>query len=111
MAHLDQVATTLTDQNEHRKDITVYKLGDFVDLSNGPMIGDTSQMGRFTITNIYDIESVKNGTLQRIQGISVPSQLQLHSWTYDLLVERASRPTTSKPASDQLKEMLKAESA
>ncbi len=100
--HLNEIAAGLEDRNELRRDITVYKLGEFVDVSNGPMIGDTSLMGRFSVTNIYDIESEKNGLLQRIQGVSIPSQLQLHSWTYNLLVERASKKTSLKPASDRL---------
>jgi len=96
--HLNNVAG----DNEYKKDITVYKLGEFVDLSNGPLIANTSLIGRFSITNLFDIESVKNGNVQRVQGISIPSQLQLHSWTYDLLVERASKPSRTKPAFDEL---------
>jgi len=100
--HLNEIARGLEDNNELRKDITVYKMGEFVDVSNGPMIGNTSFIGRFNVTNIYDLETEKNGTVQRVQGVSIPSQLQLHSWTYNLLVERANKQTRVNPASDRL---------
>lgn len=99
---MDDVAKSLPNQNAHRKDITVYKLGEFVDMSNGPMISNTSLIGRFNMTNLFKIESPKYGKIHRAQGISIPSQLQLHSWTYDLLVERATTPSLTKPSSDKV---------
>lgn len=74
---MDNVAKSLEDENPIRKDITVYKIGEFVDLANGPMIANTSLIGRFNITNIFDIESSKYGSIQRTQAVSIPSQLQV----------------------------------
>ena len=36
LTHLDQVATEIKETNEYRKDITVYKFGDFVDFCKHP---------------------------------------------------------------------------
>lgn len=99
--HLDNIVKSMEDENPLRKDITIYKMGEFVDLANGPMIANTSLIGRFNLTNIFDIESSKYGTVQRTQAVSIPSQLQLHPWTYDLLVERASMPSLNKTASNE----------
>lgn len=94
LKHLENMAIKRSDSNVYRKDVTVYKVGEFVDLSDGPMIGDTSLIGRFSLTNIFDVESSKFGKIQRTQGISIPSQLHLHSWTFNLLAERAGRPSS-----------------
>lgn len=71
--------------------VTVYKVGDFVDMSKGPMISNTSLIGRFAVTGIFDIKSSNGIPLQRIQGVSIPEQLHLHFWTFDQLVQRASK--------------------
>lgn len=57
--------------------ISVYKLGDYVDISKGPMISSTEMIGRFEVTNIFDIETENYGKIQRVQGISIPAQLQV----------------------------------
>lgn len=100
--HLDNIAQSLKNENPLRKNVTIYKLGEFVDLADGPMISNTSLIGRFNLTNIFNIESSKYGVIQRTQAVSIPSQLQLHSWTYDLLVERAAFPLINKPTSDEI---------
>ncbi len=71
--------------------VTLYKLGDFVDISKGPMISNTSLIGRFEITGIFDIKTPKGDDIQRVQGVSIPSQLNLHYWTFSLLAQRASK--------------------
>lgn len=75
---MENVANNKLDSNVYRKEITVYKLGEFVDISEGPMIADTSLIGRFNLTNIFDVESSKFGKIQRTQGISIPSQLHVN---------------------------------
>ncbi len=75
--HLENVAKSIENENPLRKDISVYKMGEFVDLANGPMIANTSLIGRFNLTNIFDIESSTYGTIQRTQAVSIPSQLQV----------------------------------
>lgn len=58
--------------------ISVYKLGDYVDISKGPMISNTGQVGRFEITGLFDLETNSYGKLQRLQGISIPKQLHVY---------------------------------
>ena len=69
----------------------MYKVGDYVDISKGPLIASTSQIGRFKVTGVFDITSPKGETLQRVQGVSIPKQLNLHYWTFDQLAQRASK--------------------
>lgn len=59
-------------------------------------------MGRFEITGIFDIENPKHGTLQRIQGVSIPTHLHLHFWTFSMLARRAAKINTSDKDIDYL---------
>ena len=83
-----QIAQIVKKLNENDS-LIVYKLGDFVDISQGPMISNTSLMGRFEITGIFDLDTNSYGKIQRIQGISIPYQLKvknllLHSYIFSL---------------------------
>jgi hypothetical protein len=55
------------------------------------MISNTSLIGRFAITGVFDINSQKHGLIQRIQGVSLPAHLHLHFWTFNQLAMRASK--------------------
>ncbi|KAL7677304.1 hypothetical protein ACOME3_003540 [Neoechinorhynchus agilis] len=76
--------------------VSLYRIGDFVDISQGPMISNTQQLGRFEICSIHNIDSKSYGRLQRVQGVSIPAQLRLHYWTFDLLMKRAERLNPAK---------------
>lgn len=88
-----------SDENEQNEYLTVYKLGDFVDISKGPMISNTSLIGRFQVAGIFNLDTESYGQIQRIQGVAIPVQLPLHNWTFDLLVDRASKVNSAvKPS-------------
>ena len=78
---LDAILARNADKSESAKFVTVYKLGDFVDMTEGPLIANTSQIGRFNLTAIHNVESPRLGTMQRIQAISIPSQLNVSYFT------------------------------
>jgi len=51
--------------------ITLYRIGHYVDISRGPLIADTSFVGRATIASVHKLESeIKN--LYRFQGVALP---------------------------------------
>ena len=60
-------------------------------MSIGPMISSTSLIGRFEVTGIFDIKTEQGVDVQRVQGVSIPSQLNLHYWTFSLLAQRAAK--------------------
>lgn len=41
------------------------------------MISSTELIGRFEVTGIFNIDTPSYGPIQRIQGVSIPSQLQV----------------------------------
>lgn len=63
------------------KSVCLYRIGDFVDISRGPMMGNTSQLGRCTITAVHLLPESKNvsETLYRVQGVALPAGF-LVSW-------------------------------
>jgi large subunit ribosomal protein L39 len=79
------------DDNQTR--LTVYRMGDcHVDITRGPLISSTKQIGRFEFSAIHTIDVPSyNETMQRVQALSIPNQLHLHYWTFDYLLERAKK--------------------
>lgn len=70
--------------------ITMYRLGDHVDISRGPMVGDSSFLGRrCTITAAHPIS--KDGVpMYRFQGIALPKEMFLNHFAYGILEKRAT---------------------
>lgn len=79
-------------EDNHGK-VSVYRCGGLLDLSVGPMISNTNQIGRITLASVHPFESRSenlNGIFYRFQGVSVPQQLPLSSYLYqNLLINRA----------------------
>lgn len=73
---LEQIPSILSNPDSNDS-ITVYKLGEFVDISKGPMISNSSLIGRFEIAGFFDLDSSSYGRIQRVQGVSMPTQLQV----------------------------------
>lgn len=75
LEQIPQIALKQKENNESNDYVTVYKLGDFVDMSKGPMMSNTSLIGRFEVTGIFNLDNKNYGKLQRIQGVAIPKQL------------------------------------
>uniref|UniRef100_A0A2C9K1E7 TGS domain-containing protein n=1 Tax=Biomphalaria glabrata TaxID=6526 RepID=A0A2C9K1E7_BIOGL len=85
--------------------VVVYRAGDHIDITSGPLIASTAQIGRYSVTAIHEIESQSFGKLSRVQGLALPTQIMLHSWTYDTILR--SRSKKLNPA--QLPDLKQAE--
>ncbi|CAF3465526.1 unnamed protein product [Rotaria sp. Silwood1] len=92
------------DDNQAR--LTVYRMGDcHVDITRGPLISSTKQIGRFEFSAIHNIDVPSYGEqMQRVQALSIPNQLHLHYWTFDYLLERAkTKNRASLPSLPRIK--------
>ncbi|XP_074652786.1 large ribosomal subunit protein mL39-like [Tubulanus polymorphus] len=78
-------------KSETGNNVTLYRVKDHIDISNGPMISNTSQIGRYSIVGVNPIDTPDYGCLFRIQGLSTPKQLWVDWWTWDILLERAAK--------------------
>ncbi|GFS26945.1 39S ribosomal protein L39, mitochondrial-like [Elysia marginata] len=98
-----QQISAIAAKSKSGSEVTVYRAGDHIDLSSGPLIGSTAQIGRYSVCAVHDIESPTFGKLQRVQGLALPTQLAMHSWTYDSIL----RPRAAKLNAGPLPELRK----
>jgi len=73
------------------KSVTVYKVGTHVDISSGPMMGDTSFLGRRCTIPVAHKIYKENQAMYRFQGIALPRDIYLNHAAYSILEMRASR--------------------
>jgi large subunit ribosomal protein L39 len=72
-----------------RDRITIYRLGEHIDISVGPMISSSNRVGRCAVTAVHSVTSKDNVGLYRFQGIAIPDTLRLNAFAYNLLVEKS----------------------
>jgi len=84
-------------QSKTGSTVTIYRLADHVDITRGPLISSTQQIGRFAVTAVHDIDCPDYGKLKRIQGLAVPQQLPIHFWSYELLCNAAANLNVKAP--------------
>jgi len=77
-----------------RDDVTLYRVGDHIDFSVGPMMSSTGHLGRVTVTAVHKI-----GSLFRFQGVAIPSTLRMSHFVYNILIEKATR-LNATPSTD-----------
>ncbi|XP_063978925.1 large ribosomal subunit protein mL39 [Diachasmimorpha longicaudata] len=77
-------------QNNEGK-IVVYRVGDHIDISKGPMVGNTRLVGRNTITAIHHIQSEAGEPLHRFQGVALPNGIIVNHFVYGIMEERARK--------------------
>ena len=92
LAQIPQMLRRLSPDDEQER-LTVYRMGNVhVDISRGPFISSTKQIGRFEFAAIHPIDVPSyNETMHRVQALSIPNQLHLHYWTFDYLLQRAKK--------------------
>nr|XP_029724650.1 39S ribosomal protein L39, mitochondrial-like [Aedes albopictus] len=87
--------------------ITVYRVGDHVDISKGPMVSSTGLLGKCTVAAIHEIP--KSGTdqlpLYRVQGVALPIGLNLNHFAYGILEDRAKKLNPAKLPNEPYEEV------
>lgn len=72
-----------------RERVTVYRLGDHIDISVGPMISNSNQVGRCAVTAVHSVKSTDGVPLFRFQGLALPDTLRMNQFAYNLLVDKS----------------------
>ncbi|XP_023691176.1 large ribosomal subunit protein mL39 [Paramormyrops kingsleyae] len=82
--------------------VTLYRCGDHVLLSGGPLVARTGLCAQYEVTAIHSLGQTELGLYRRAQGLSLPLQLQAHHTVWRRLRERAERlvevPASPEPA-------------
>lgn len=73
----------------------MYRLGDHVDISKGPMVGNSGLIGRITISAIHRLTDRSVDGLYRFQGIALPKGILLNNFAYSILENRARKLNTT----------------
>ncbi|XP_037024114.1 39S ribosomal protein L39, mitochondrial [Bradysia coprophila] len=71
--------------------VTIYRVGDHVDISRGPMIGSTGLLGKCSITSVHRIASESDGALYRVQGVALPIGFHVNHFAYGILEDRSRK--------------------
>ncbi|XP_059183845.1 39S ribosomal protein L39, mitochondrial [Centropristis striata] len=95
--------------------VTLYRCGDHVLLSAGPLVARTGLCSQYEVTALHSLEQGPWGLQRRAQGLSLPLQLHAHHTVWRKLRQRAEKlvevpkaeevtppsPPDSPPPSDQ----------
>ncbi|KOC68428.1 39S ribosomal protein L39, mitochondrial [Habropoda laboriosa] len=73
-------------KNNNNK-VTLYRIGDHIDISKGPMVGNSSLIGRCTIAAVHKVPDKEN--LYRFQGVALPKGVFLNQYAFGILENRA----------------------
>ncbi|XP_072299994.1 large ribosomal subunit protein mL39 [Eucyclogobius newberryi] len=71
--------------------VPLYRCGDHVLLSSGPLVARTGLCSQFEVTALHSLGSGPWGLHRRAQGLSLPSQLQAHHTVWRKLRKRAEK--------------------
>lgn len=71
--------------------VILYRVGNHVDISRGPMIGSTGLLGRCTISSVHKIDDELTGSLYRVQGVALPVGVIINHVAYGILEERSKK--------------------
>nr|XP_027199386.1 39S ribosomal protein L39, mitochondrial-like [Dermatophagoides pteronyssinus] len=80
----------LTEQDANRQ-FTIYRCGQYIELSDGPMIADTSQIGFIYLSAIHPLKKKDGSRFYRFQGIAMPKQLNINPFAFSLIRDRSKR--------------------
>lgn len=89
----DQLPSIL---NQSNGSIILYRVGDHVDISRGPMIGSTSFLGKCTISAAHNVAIENSKAFYRVQGVALPIGFSLNHFTYNILEERSKKLNSAR---------------
>ncbi|KYN08715.1 39S ribosomal protein L39, mitochondrial [Cyphomyrmex costatus] len=75
--------------------LTLYRMGDHVDISKGPMVSNSDLIGRVTVSAIHKLTNEPVDGLYRFQGIALPKGILLNHFAYGILEKRAKKLNTT----------------
>ncbi|XP_034659499.1 39S ribosomal protein L39, mitochondrial [Drosophila subobscura] len=81
---------SIAQQNNGR--VSLYRLGDHIDISRGPMVASTHFLGKCTVSAAHKLaDEGSAGAFYRIQGVALPCGFKLSHVAYGLLEERSQK--------------------
>ncbi|XP_022119657.2 39S ribosomal protein L39, mitochondrial [Pieris rapae] len=106
----EQLAMEMFVDNEHKSSqipsiarangkVTLYKVDKHVDISKGPLISNTAQIGKLAICSVHKITGSSESDvkqLYRFQGVALPTGVVLNHFAFSILTERAKKLNSAR---------------
>lgn len=69
--------------------VIIYRIGDHIDISRGPMMASTALLGRCTIGSAFKIADInKTDSFYRVQGVALPNEIVVNHYVFSILADR-----------------------
>ncbi|EDV97138.1 39S ribosomal protein L39, mitochondrial [Drosophila grimshawi] len=86
---------SIAQQNQSR--VTLYRLGEHIDISRGPMVASTRFLGKCTVSTAHKLtDEGPSNAFYRIQGVALPSGFMLNHFAYGLLEQRSQKLNSAR---------------
>lgn len=78
--------------NKNNGIVTLYRVGEHIDISKGPMIASTGFFERCKIASTHKISNASDScNIYRVQGVALPSGFKMSPFSFEILVDRAKK--------------------
>jgi len=81
--------------------VTLYRIGDHIDISRGPMMSTTSHLGRVAITSVHKVAEAGEDTFYRFQGVALPKDIIINHFAFGVLTERSEKLNPARLPTEQ----------
>ncbi|XP_053773984.1 large ribosomal subunit protein mL39 isoform X2 [Desmodus rotundus] len=71
--------------------VTLHRFGDFVDVTEGPLIPRTSVCFQYAVSAAHSLQAPHSSLVRRFQGLSLPVHLRAHFTIWNKLLERSQK--------------------
>lgn len=81
--------------------VTLYRLGDHIDISRGPMMSSTGHLGRTAISSVHKVAEVGEDIFYRVQGVALPKDIILNHFAFGVLIQRSEKLNPARLPTEQ----------
>lgn len=69
--------------------VIVYRVGEHIDISRGPLMGSTALLGRCTIGGVFKTGNINDtDSFYRVQGVALPNEIVVNHYVFSILEDR-----------------------
>lgn len=79
--------------NKNKGSVPLYRAGEHIDISRGPMISSTKYIQKVKISSVHRMQE---NNLYRVQGVALPQGITLSAYAFDILNRRAQKLVGNK---------------
>jgi large subunit ribosomal protein L39 len=92
--------------NANKGIITLYRAGDHIDISKGPMVASTRFINKVRIASIHRISN-EGMELYRIQGVALPLGFTMSAYAFNIISDRAKKLVSDRHNGQRRNSLLK----